>query len=397
MSEIARAYVELAHDIEFYQPGYIDGYYGPPAWSKRQKRPLAQLADEAQQLVRAVEGVADEQRRIYLRSHLRAMQTSIALLAGERIAYRDEIRLLYDIEPEPVPEAHFEQAIQSLDELLPGTGDIASREQAFRAGFEIPVERLLSLFDMIVDELRTRTWAHFGLPESEVFEAQLVKNKPWGAYNWYLGNYRSRIDLNTDLPQVLTSLPDLIAHEAYPGHHTEMALKEELLWCQKKQAEHTLLLLNAPSSVISEGIAVHAREMVISDEELHEWLVEHLAEPAGLVGRDVERMFVIEQRKRILQSVMGNAGFLYHEEKASKKEVIQYILRYSLRKRQSAEKFFEFLSHPNYRSYIFTYTYGAQLLNQLFKKGKPERWFARLLREALTPSMVQAWCGERGE
>jgi hypothetical protein len=235
----------------------------------------------------------------------------------------------------------------------------------------------------------------FGLPEGELFEAQLVKQKPWGAYNWYLGNYRSRIDVNTDLPKLLTSLPDLIAHEAYPGHHTEMVLKEELLWRKKRKAEHTLLLLNAPSSVLSEGIAVHAREMVMSDEELYEWLANALAERAGLVGVDLALMFAIEQRKRLLQGVMGNAGFLYHEDKASKEEVIEYILRYSLRKRQSAEKSFEFLSHPNYRSYIFTYTYGAQLLNQLFKKGEPERWFARLLREAVTPSIVKEWHSER--
>lgn len=55
-------------------------------------------------------------------------------------------------------------------------------------------------------------------------------DEPFAAANGYLGDYRLRIELNTDLPVNLARLSDLLAHEAYPGHHTELVLKEEHLY-----------------------------------------------------------------------------------------------------------------------------------------------------------------------
>ena len=51
----------------------------------------------------------------------------------------------------------------------------------------------------------------------------MVQDQPWSGYNWYLGNGRSRVDLNTDLPIYAYLLTDLLTHEGYPGHHTEHA------------------------------------------------------------------------------------------------------------------------------------------------------------------------------
>jgi len=81
----------------------------------------------------------------------------------------------------------------------------------------------------IIAELRRRTQARFPLPDGESFELRIVTNQPWSAYNWYLGDFRSRIDVNTDLPLHVTGLVDLMAHEGYPGHHTEHSLKEARL------------------------------------------------------------------------------------------------------------------------------------------------------------------------
>ena len=50
-------------------------------------------------------------------------------------------------------------------------------------------------------------------PTDESFDLFPVTNQPWGAYNWYLGGGRSRIDIDTDLPLRITSLAETIAHE----------------------------------------------------------------------------------------------------------------------------------------------------------------------------------------
>ena len=391
MDEIARSYLALAHAIERHSQGYIDGYFGPPELADQPTRPLDELAREAEQLAAAVAGLGDAERRIFLSAQVGAMQTSIALLRGEPIRYSDEVRQLYNIEPTRVPEREFEEAIAAVNDLLPGDGPVAEREQTFRAGFAIPSERLRTLFDLIVAELARRTRALFSLPDGESFEAQFVQNQPWSGYNWYLGGNRSRIEINTDLPKYLTDLPDLIAHEAYPGHHTEHAIKDQRLYREQGRAEHAILLINAPECVISEGIATRALRAVMSEQELRDWLAGELAPAAGMATADIDAMLALQRARRNLRSVTENAALLLHEDRAPEQEVIDYLQRYRLATPGEARKSIEFITHPNFRSYIFTYTRGGLLLDQLFARGQPQRWFARLLTEPVTPGVVRDW------
>jgi hypothetical protein len=67
------------------------------------------------------------------------------------------------------------------------------------------------------------------LPAGEALELELVEGQSWLAFNYYLGDLRSRIAVNVDLPVTSGDLAVLAAHEAYPGHHTEHALKEARL------------------------------------------------------------------------------------------------------------------------------------------------------------------------
>lgn len=391
MDEIARSYLSLAHGIERHSQGYIDGYFGPPELADLPERPLAELAREAEQLATAVAGLDNAERRTFLSAQVGAMQTSIALLRGEPVPYAEEVRQLYNIEPTRVPEQEFDQAIATINDLLPGAGSVAEREQSFRARFAIPPERLQTLFDRIVTELARRTRALFSLPDDESFEVQFVRNQPWSGYNWYLGSNRSRIDINTDLPKYLTDLPDLIAHEAYPGHHTEHTIKDQRLYRDQGRAEHAILLINAPECVISEGIATRALRMVMSERELRDWLVEDLAPAAGFPAADIDAMLALQQARRNVRLVSENAALLLHEDGASEQEVSDYLQRYRLSTPAEARKLIEFITHPNFRSYIFTYTRGGLLLDQLFARGEPQRWFARLLTEPVTPGVVREW------
>ena len=44
-----------------------------------------------------------------------------------------------------------------------------------------------------------------------------MSDEPWAAYNYYEGNLRSRIAVNTDLPMATNFVTELMAHELYPG------------------------------------------------------------------------------------------------------------------------------------------------------------------------------------
>ena len=387
---LARGYLELAHALEQYQPGLIDAYYGPAL--QVAPAPLEELAERADALLAAAEELPKPpDRRDFLTAQLRALRTSLRLLQGEALSLQEEVAGLYDVYPERVSETVFEEALAALEDLLPGSGSLAERDAAFQRRFELPAERLLDLAAPLLAHLRERTAARFGLPEGESFELKLVANEPWGAYNWYLGGYRSRIDFNTDLPLHLHDLPALLAHEAYPGHHSEHALKEAGLYRGQGRAEHALQLINAPECVLSEGVAVWAARMVLAEGETLELLLD-LSKRAGLglERADLEAALALERAARALRGVTPNAALLRHAEGATAAEVQAYLERYRLDPPERARKALEFLDHPNFRSYSFTYSEGARLLEPLLSGPDAEIWFGRLLREALTPGRVRS-------
>ena len=98
--------------------------------------------------------------------------------------------------------------------------------QAYRAAEEIPPERLEECIHAFSSALRDRVRAEFPLPDSETIIYEVVTDKPWSGFNYYLGDYRSTVAVNADLKQQMSNLPRLVAHESYPGHHTEHCRKE---------------------------------------------------------------------------------------------------------------------------------------------------------------------------
>lgn len=382
---IAQRYIQLAYGIEHYFPSYIDAYSGLEEWKRVEKKSLEELGRLAQALHHDVDSV-------WLESQVNSMRTVIDVLRGERISYRQEIKEVYDIDVEAVPEQRFEKAIKDLDALLPGQGSLARRLESFRELFTVRPEYLHSVVDKINTELRKRTRAFFPLPEHEHFEITLVNNKPWGGYNWYLGQDKSRIDINTDLPIRLHTLPHLLAHEGYPGHHTEHVIKDKYLCVEQQKLEHSIFLINSPEAVLAEGIAESALNVIMNEDEVEQMLKELL--PIAKIKAtpdDVTLMQSVVRTMDVLGYVSGNAALLLYEADKSETEVLDYLETYGLGTPARARKSLEFLKSPTLRSYVFTYTVGKDLISELFKKGNIQEIFYQLLHEAFTPGMVREW------
>jgi hypothetical protein len=397
---IAQEYLSIAFGIERLFPGYVDAYFGPPEIKESALAgdvPNAELLlDRAQILGQEIEAAPFEtQRRQYLAVQVRAMIALCGQLAGETEPYRDEVRDFFDIEAARTPEALFDEAIAALDDLLPGDGDVRDRMMVWRQGYEIEPEIAGTLIDLIAGETRRRTAAFVELPPDEQVEFVFVQHKPWSGYNWYLGHDQSRVEINTDNPIHLNALPGLIAHEAYPGHHTEHALKERRLYRERGYAENAIQLINTPECVISEGIATLAESIIFTPEELAQWLTETVYPAAGIAG-DPTRDAAIHQVQRALRAVGANAALLLHDDRASAGEVLTYLMRYGLRSEQEARHSLSFISNPLWRSYIFTYHAGRDLLGQWIDQGDADQRerqsrFRTLLTEQVTPSQVREW------
>jgi hypothetical protein len=230
------------------------------------------------------------------------------------------------------------------------------------------------------------------LPDGESIAVRMVRDRPWSGYNWYLGGGRSRVDINTDLPIYANRLTDLLAHEAYPGHHTEHALKERL-YVNEGYGEHALQLINTPECVISEGIATVAEGMIFPPDELARFHRGRVYPAAGISG-DPEREMAIGVALGQLRPVAGNAALLLHEEGRSAAEVSAYLRRYGLSTEAEARQRLRFMCDPLWRAYIFTYHAGRDIISAWLgdtEGAERQRRFRTLLTDHVSPSRIVAW------
>jgi hypothetical protein len=327
------------------------------------------------------------------------MAAVVRNLSGRRLGFVEEVELYFDITPEMTDEAVFAAAHAELDRLLPGdaiggANRLRDRLVAWRKRLELAPDRILPVFELARQETRRRTRALFDLPDGEELSLHLVKDQPWGAYNWYLGDYRSRIEINTDLPVRASSAVPLLAHEAYAGHHTEHAIKEAVLYRAQGWAEHCIQLLLAPECVLSEGIADSALDVIWDRAGRAAFLRGELYPAAGLPDVDVGVQMQIERAAEALRSVDGNAALLLHRDGRPSDEVQRYEERWSLRTPQEAAQIMRFIQNPLFRSYIFNYAMGKDLLAPLLAGPAAVANFRRLLSEPFTPSQIRRWPAE---
>jgi hypothetical protein len=402
---IARDYILLGLRLDQHIPGLVDGYFGPADLKAEvdigQLRSPVRLTGDAEALIeRVATEVADEGRRGWLSAQLTALRTQAAALAGDRLAYVEHVARCFAWTPERRDDAIFEAAAADLDAILPGAEPLARRLAAWDARFEVPVDRLPGVVDWLVERFRARSAGLFGLPAGEDLKVSLVTKQPWAGYNWYDGGRRSRIDINTDLPVRAADLVHTVAHETFPGHHLEHAWKEADFVDQLGQLEASILLINTPECLISEGLADLGYNFASPAEEEADLLVE-LFGRAGLpiaadsIGaRDAaERTVAIREPRRRLSGVRVNAALMRHADGASHDDTLSYLTTVGRLAPPLAEKRVEFIEHPLWRTYVFVYDEGEALLRRWLDavpQADRAARFGRLLHEQLTPTAIAA-------
>jgi len=387
---LVERYLELGLSLGRHLDGLVDAYYGPPELAARVEaeppRPLEQLAAEIRNVVAELDGGGgepelDASRRSWLRAQLVGLATTADKLGGVQVSYLDEVEHCYGVRPTFVPEDDFAEAHRRLDEVVPGSGPLAERYAAWRESQAVPVEQLEPALRSLADDFRERTERLFGLPDGEEVEWLLEKDKPWSGFNYYLGGLHSRVAINTDLPVLSPTLGHLVAHEAYPGHHTEHTRKEAGLVRRHGHLEETIFLVGTPQCLLAEGLADLGIEVLLGPD--HEALLAAHLRPLR-VPFDAEVVAQVRAAGETLGAVRGNAAWLLHEDGRPVEEVVAYLERWSLLPRARAEKAVQFLTDPTWRAYISCYIDGLRLC-RAFTGGDPAR-FERLLSEQLIPA-----------
>ncbi|MFD4182975.1 DUF885 domain-containing protein [Rhodococcus sp. NPDC058514] len=391
---LVREYLLLGLGFDRLEEGFVDAFTGDQALRRQVEnapppdpRLLARRAAELRTEVAAA-GLPDE-RAAFLDVHLRALECSGRKFAGEQIGFVDEVQAYFDVRIEPGAEDGYRAAHRAMDEVLPGSQTLAERLHAHRAADEIPPERLAECVEAFSSALRDRVRAEYALPETERVEYEVVGDKPWSGFNYYLGDYRSKVAINSDLKQHMANLPHLIAHESYPGHHTEHCRKEAGL-VGAGQAEQTLFLVNTPQCLMAEGLADHALGSIVG-AGWGVWAQEIYAD-LGL-RFDGERAERLADASASLLGVRQDAALLLHDRGRSHDDVAAFLQRWTLSTPERARQTLRFLSDPLWRAYISTYVEGYRLLGSWLDRGRDDaersELFRRLLDEPLIPSALR--------
>ncbi len=363
----AEQYLLLGLRLGKHVDGLVDAYYGPPELQAQvdaeEKVDASQLASDADALLAGLEDG-------WLADQVKGCATYAHVLAGAAISYSDEVEGCYGIRPVRTPESVYAEAHAELDELLPGDGPLAARRQAWRERHLCPGERAVAVLGDLLPVLRARTSALLELPAGEEVALDPVHDEPWWAFNYYQGNLSSRVVLNVDVPTSGLDLLKLVGHEVYPGHHTEHAVKEQLLLREQGKIEEGIQLVPTPQAVLSEGIAEAGLEVVLDDaakEEAYAIIRGH-----GLELADPELAERISKAGERLGTVSVDAALAVHEDGSSLEEAEAFVRRFALSTPEQAKQSVRFVTDPTWRAYTITYSAGLDLCRS-YIGGDPAR------------------------
>ena len=408
MNDIAKGYVKLVLRVGQYDQDFVDAYYGPPDWKPSGTNlkidPAAynylntiadSLLNELEDLYEFKATELETLRYKYLYKQLLAVKAKLFMMTGGQLPFDQESKALYDAVSPVQTEEYFKQVLDEINQILPGKGNVDRRLNEFKKKFEIPKNKVEAVFNAAIKECRARTAKYINLPPGENFEIELVNNQPWGAYNWYKGNLKSVIQINTDLPKHITSAVGIAAHEGYPGHHLYNILLEWNFVMKRKWMELTVYPLFSPQSLIAEGTANYGEDILFPSGERLEFEKTVLYPLAGLDTTGAE----LYSRLNTLQEKLSYAGTYaaknYMDSLWSRDETIKWLQKFELRTRESADKFVSFIE--KYRSYVINYSLGKDIIKNFIEKSGGSKdnlarsWeiFELLISTPQTPSGIR--------
>jgi hypothetical protein len=283
----------------------------------------------------------------------------------------------------------YDPALQRLEAVFPGDGPLWQRVDAFASTTAIAPDKLQAVMHASIAECKRRTLAHMTLPAEEKFTLEIVTGQPWSGYNWYKGNATSVIQINTDLPVLMSRAVDLGCHEGYPGHHVLNMLLEQRLYKQRGWIEFTVYPLYSPMSLIAEGSANFGIELAFPGQEKLEFERDVLYPLAGLNAELATRDAELQRARSELAGARLTIARDYLDGRIDRAEAVRLAQHYQLMSPERAEQSVAFTD--KYRSYVINYGLGLDRVREYVDAvgaTPQQRWAAmeRILSEPTLPA-----------
>ncbi|MHA1320380.1 MAG: hypothetical protein ACTSQ1_11310 [Promethearchaeota archaeon] len=397
ISKFGEDFLLLALRIGKHIKGYVDFYIGPENLKKLiENESLTspnKLLNDSNALLKQLRTQSFNKERIrYVEKLLIAMKTSIEILKGSPISVKDQISRLYDVSLQPVNESKLYDLKEDFNKAYEGFGSLKERLKELRIRRKVSESDVFDLFKKALEIVKNRTnelSTNF-LPKNETIIIDLIGKKKenevkWSYYNWYLGNYTSRIDVNPSYDIYWSSLLSAAAHEGYPGHHTEFAVKEQYLFRELSQFEHSILLLNSPKLIISEGIASLAINVLFSYRDQAEISFREFCRKKT----DENSLNSITNQysvRRKMDLFLHNLAFHALIDEWSKEKLVRYATSFEILSKENIDNRIKFLNNPAHATTAFSYSLGRNLIVDKYSEFPSMDNFFDLLTKPVLPS-----------
>jgi hypothetical protein len=386
--DVGARYLELVLRFGRLAPSLVDSYVGSAELAARVEAepPLSasEVAAQSADLRAQVRGLGIERDRIaWLDGQLRGIQAACEWLDGRPLDYQELMRRCHGVQAVHADEAQFEQAHELIVRALPGPGSARERFGAWTASQQVRGERLMAGLQVLARELRHRTREQWSLPEEEAITLEIVRGQPWAGYAQYQGGLRSRIQINDELPIAAWRMVELVAHEAYPGHHTEHVCKDVALVRGQNRTELSVWVYPTPQALMAEGIAMLALEILLGEDI--EQVGARCLRPLG-IAYDTAGSSAVRQAKQLLVAVHANLALMLHEGQIDRGGMRAYARRWLLEDDAYLDRVVQHLCQRHWPPYESCYPEGLRACRQ-FVAGDPAR-FGQLLREQLIPAAL---------
>lgn len=381
LDQIAEGFVVLSLATGKIDIDLVDSYFGPDSLKKQAENldiPLDTIKLSCQILINNLDIIdtlalnKNEKIRLrFLKRQLKALDARIDFLLGKKLDFDSESLAYYDITAPVYSLKYYEQILDSLERIVPGTGNLAMRYKILRNKFIIPKGKIDTVFKTALNKSKEVTYKYINIiPKGESFTIEYVTDKPWGGYNWFQGNGHSLIQVNIELPIYIDRALDLACHEGYPGHHLFHTLSEEILYKKNNWLEFSIYLLFSPQAVISEGTANFAVDLAFDDKEKIGFEKNVLFPLAGINPSQYDLYQKIQYFIKKLSFISIETARRYLNGNLSKDQAIEWLMKYQLQDKERAERSIKF--YEKYRSYIINYHVGQELIESYINSNVPK-------------------------
>ncbi len=396
LSKFGEDFLLLALRIDKHIKGYVDFYIGPKKLQRIVSNEVVKspnrLLNDCKTLQKnlLVQGY-DKDREKYLEKLLIAMRTSIEILNGVEIPFKENFLRLYDVNLQPINESELDKLISDINEAYKGSGSLDERMKILRERRNVPEDKVSSLFRKALDITKMKTKELFGdiLPKEERILIELVKDNnndkaKWAYYELYLGNFNSRIDINPKYNMYWTAFLSVAAHEGYPGHHMNFVLNEQRLYQELNHFEHSILLIKSPKLVICEGIADLAINVLFSYREQAEIGLQFCLN--GIEEDSVENLTLQNSVKAKLSLFWYNIAYHALFDEWSEEKLKQYGANFEILSQKNIENILKLIFDPLHSTTAFLYNLGSKIIINKYGEFPSVKNFRSILLNPFLPS-----------